>query len=80
LNQVDKSRKIDTKNRTVSLRRNTASIYYSFTKDINDWSEELNISPSRLEEFIFGMSLKENKTAQNPRLQLWKIIANYYDK
>ena len=72
--------KIDTKNRTVSLRRNTASIYYSFTKDMNDWAEGLNISPSRLEEFIFGMSLKENKTAKNPRLQLWKIIANYYDK
>jgi hypothetical protein len=81
--QFDKIRmfytgKIDKNNKTVSLRRNKAFIYHSFIKDMNTWANELNISSSRLEEFIFGISLKENKSATNPRLQLWKKILNYF--
>lgn len=70
--------KIDKNNKTVSLRRNKALVYHSFIKDMNTWAYELNISPSRLEEFIFGISLKQNKTVTNPRVQLWKKILNYY--
>ncbi|MCF8326378.1 MAG: hypothetical protein K9I84_15580 [Leadbetterella sp.] len=70
--------RIDKKNMTVSLRRNVSTTYLSFIIDMDNWASELGINSSRLEEFIFGMSLKDNKVGSNPRKQLWKIILNYY--
>ena len=45
---------------------------------MNKWAISLNIPASKLEEFVFGISLKENKSNNNPRIQLWKIITDYY--
>ena len=81
--QIDKIKlfytgKIDEKNKSVSLRNNKSKIYKSFVEDMNKWANLLNIPASKLEEFIFGISLKENKSNNNPRIQLWKIITDYY--
>ena len=43
------------------------------------WAEKLGVSASKLEEFIFGISLKKNNTKSNPRNQLWKIILTFPD-
>jgi len=72
--------RIDKKNKTVSLRKNVSKAYYSFITDMDSWATELGISSSRLEEFIFGMSLKTCKSGSNPRRELWKIILRHIDK
>jgi hypothetical protein len=41
------------------------------------WASELGVSASKLEEFIFGVSLRKNNTKSNPRNQLWNIILEY---
>lgn len=70
--------KINKKNKSVSLRNDKSQIYRSFVEDMNKWAILLNIPASKLEEFVFGISLKENKSNNNPRIQLWKIITDYY--
>jgi hypothetical protein len=82
-NQLDKVKqfytgKIDNKKKIVSLRTNTALTYENYIKDMNCWAYKLGVSPSRLEEYIFGVSLKENKRYDNPRKELWKIINNHF--
>jgi hypothetical protein len=81
--QIDKIKlyytgNIDEKNKSVSLRNNKSKIYKSFVEDMNKWANFLNVPASKLEEFVFGISLKENKSNNNPRIQLWKIITDYY--
>ena len=81
--QIDKVKqfytgKIDNKNKIVSLRSNTALTYENYIKDMNCWAYKLGVSPSRLEEYIFGVSLKENKRYDNPRKELWKIINDHF--
>ena len=81
--QIDKIKlfytgKIDEKNKSVSLRNDKSQLYKSFVEDMNKWAISLNIPASKLEEFVFGISLKENKSNNNPRIQLWKIITDYY--
>ena len=84
-NQFDKvskfySGKIDNKNQSVSLRSNIALTYENYIKDMNCWALKLGVSASRLEEFVFGVSLKENKKFDNPRKELWRIIDKYTNK
>jgi hypothetical protein len=70
--------KIDGKNKVVSLSSKVSITYESYVIDMNCWADKLGVSPSRLEEFVFGISLKENKRYDNPRNELWQIITNYY--
>jgi hypothetical protein len=82
-NQIDNVKKlytvkIDNKSKIVSLRSNTALTYENYIKDMNCWAYKLGVSPSRLEEYIFGVSLKENRRYDNPRKELWKIINNHF--
>lgn len=82
-NQFDKVKKfytgkIDNKTQSVALRSNVALTYQNYIKDMNCWAIKLGVSPSRLEEFIFGVSLKENKKYDNPRKELWRIINDYF--
>jgi hypothetical protein len=53
------------------------SLYDSYLADMNSWANELKIQPIKLEEFLFGESLKRNKRADNPRIELWKIIMDH---
>ena len=84
-NQLDKVKKfytgaIDSKNKSVSLKSNVALTYESYLKDLDCWANRLGVSPSRLEEFIFGVSLKENNRYDNPRKEFWSIITRYFKK
>lgn len=54
-----------------------ATLYQQYISVLNLWAKELNIMPSRLEEFLFGKSLKTFNQPENSRLELWKIIANH---
>jgi hypothetical protein len=69
---------IDPKYKTVGLTsKQLSSAYDNYIKDMNLWSEEIGVTSSKLEEFIFGISLRKNNTKSNPRNQLWKIILDY---
>lgn len=51
----------------------SAKVYTRFVELFNKWAIELNVFPDKLEEFVFGWSLK-NKRENNPRIELWDII------
>lgn len=55
-----------------------SKLYYQYLVDFNQWAHELGVDAGRLEEFVFGVSLKKNKMPGNPRIDLWKIIEQYY--
>lgn len=57
-----------------------AELYVKFLSDFNEWSAELNVPTSLLEEFVFGQQLNklENRNSTNPRLELWEIIKSHY--
>lgn len=60
--------------------RKKAALYEQYLFVINLWAKELKIRPSKLEEFLFGKSLKIFNKPENPRLELWKIITNHMRK
>jgi len=72
------NKNIYTEKKTVGLiSKQLSSLYENYINDMKLWAENLGVSASKLEEFIFGISLKKNNTKSNPRNQLWKIILNY---
>lgn len=71
------SGKIDKKHNQVRLRSQVQNAYYNFVLDMEKWASQIGINPSKLEEFIFGVSLKIDKTDSNPRNELWDIICKY---
>jgi hypothetical protein len=80
-NQYDKIKRyytgrINEKEHSVSIRSNKSELYLSYITDMDIWAKKLGVSSSKLEEYIFGVSRKENKSNSNPRIQLWRIIIN----
>lgn len=69
--------KIDNKGKIVGIRSNIANVYYNYVEDMDKWAFQIGITPSKLEEFIFGSSLKIDKSEFNPRNELWNIILKY---
>ena len=61
----------------VRLRSKVQNAYFNFVLDMEKWASQIGINPSKLEEFIFGVSLKIDKTDINPRIELWDIICKY---
>jgi hypothetical protein len=66
-------------------RAGKSNIYFEYVRDFNCWAKELSeinpdkeISPSKLEEFLFGQPLNRNRTSTNPRRELWRIIEGYF--
>jgi len=53
------------------------AFYNRYLNDMKVWAEELLVPVAKLEEFLFGKSLKSNGQANNPRLELWKIILSH---
>lgn len=77
--QIDKVNKfytksVDQEKKTVGLTSKLSSTYESYISDMEIWAKKLGVSSSKLEEYIFGISLKKNNTKSNPRNQLWNII------
>ena len=70
---------INRDNKTVSLRRPISKAYLSFVLDMQCWASQMGVNPSKLEEFVFGISLKKCKAGSNPRRQLWAIILDYHN-
>ena len=52
----------------------SSEIYDFFVRDINHWSMQLNTTPAKLEQFIFGNKLNQDSSPSNPRKELWSII------
>ncbi|WP_025765302.1 8-oxoguanine DNA glycosylase OGG fold protein [Dyadobacter tibetensis] len=62
-----------------------AALYNQYVVDFNTWTKKLNelnkeqqVTPAKVEEFVFGQSLKLNPDPSNPRKQLWKIIVDHF--
>lgn len=69
--------RIDYENKLVGIRSQVSNVYFNYVTDMDKWAFQIGITPSKLEEFIFGTSLKINKTEYNPRNELWNIILKY---
>ena len=57
-------------------------IFYSYQKyveDMNRWSLNLGVTPRLLEEYVFGESLKSNKSFSNPRVKIWNAILSEWN-
>lgn len=53
-----------------------AKAYVEYVTLMNDWAAQLNVTPEKLEEFVFGIDLRRCKSANNPRNELLAIIKN----
>lgn len=63
-----------------------AELYELFVADFADWTRELNdlrpdspVSVAKVEEFVFGKSLKIDKGASNPRVVLRDKVLRHFD-
>lgn len=50
--------------------------YESYINDFQKWANGIGCTSSQLEEFVFGQHLGKNKTPENPRIELWKILTS----
>ena len=71
------TKSVDPEYKTVGLRSNKSTTYQNYILDMEKWAKMIDVTPSKLEEYIFGVSLKIEKSKNNPRNQLWDIIINY---
>jgi hypothetical protein len=66
------------KNRRVSLKTNVgvqAEAYQLYIESVRRWTTVLiDVTPAKLEEFVFGTSLKRDRTPTNPRIEILAII------
>lgn len=51
--------------------------YTRYVELLNLWAEELDVPVDKLEEYIFGYSLKIGVIEENPRMQLWAIVVEH---
>jgi hypothetical protein len=70
--------RIDNEKKLVGIKNQLQDVYYDYVLDMQKWSSQIGITPSKLEEFIFGTSLKIDKSKTNPRNELWQIITKNY--
>ncbi|PKH62181.1 hypothetical protein CXF83_15090 [Shewanella sp. Choline-02u-19] len=65
---------------TVALRSGSklCVAYERYCALMNSWSiaPEISVTPDRLEQFVFGSSLKSRGQRNNPRIELWEIITS----
>lgn len=66
------------KNRQVMLKANVgvqAEAYLIWIESVGRWTNVLiGVTPAKLEEFVFGTSLKRDRTPTNPRIEILAII------
>lgn len=68
------------KYKSVSLKRPISKAYLSFVLDMECWASQIGVNSSKLEEYVFGISLKKCKTSLNPRIQFLEIVKGYHSK
>ena len=72
------SRESLTKYEAVALKNKTdiqAKAYVEYVTLMNDWAGQLKVAPEKLEQFVFGIDLRRDKSSSNPRNELLAIIA-----
>lgn len=72
LNSLDKYK-------SINLRYNLEihkEVYNDFVIKFNSWSYIIGVNPSKLEQFVFGIDLRKDKSPLNPRLEILDIIKN----
>lgn len=65
---------IDIEKKLVRVRNKKSDLYDSYVLDMSQWAQEIEVKPSKLEEYIFGISLKQDSTNYNNRVIFWNII------
>ena len=72
---------IDERNGQVRLPTGEAKakLYQKYIEDFNQWANDLGVAAGKLEEYVFGQSLKQNKTIGNPRIDLFAIINQHFN-
>lgn len=74
------SKAVFEKSKAVYLKPNVnlqAAAYVRYINQMNIWASELNVSPAKLEEFVFGVHRRQNKSASNPRNEIVSIICGF---
>jgi len=57
--------------------RETYEIYNTFNSQMREWSNELEVTPEKIEEFCFGYEVNEINRDNNPRHQMISICKEY---
>lgn len=73
------TKSLNEKHKSVYLKQPISKAYLSFVLDMECWASQMGINSSKLEEFVFGVSLKKCKSGSNPRVQLWKIVKVHHE-
>ena len=48
--------------------------YVEYMTLMNDWAAQLKVAPEKLEQFVFGIDLRRDKSSTNPRNEFLAII------
>lgn len=52
-------------------------LYESYVLDLRSWAAELEVRPSQIQDFMFGLALNKQNEKQNPRYQIWQLIKQH---
>jgi hypothetical protein len=64
------------KYKTVPIRYESdiqAKTYLDYITKMNSWANRIGVPSEKLEQFVFGIDLRKDKTPSNPRLELLEI-------
>jgi hypothetical protein len=70
---LKKNQNNDKPGEVVVKYRKLSETYDFYVRCMNHWAVELGVTPDMLEQFVFGKDLRVDKSASNPRNELWKI-------
>lgn len=68
------------KYKTVPIRYESdiqAETYLDYIAKMNSWAKQIGVTSEKLEQFVFGIDLRKDKTPSNPRLQLLEIAKTH---
>jgi len=65
-------------NEVVIPQRNLAQAYEYYIRILNLLANEISVTPSRLEEFLFGCNRKQDKSIKNPRNYYIQQLSSYF--
>jgi hypothetical protein len=56
---------------------NLKDAYIDFVDKLNIWACAIGVNPDKLEQFVFGIDLRKDKTSLNPRLEIIEIAKRH---
>lgn len=54
-----------------------ASTYADYVHRMNAWAREIGVTPGKLEQFVFGVSRRDDSSLANPRVEILREISRY---